>query len=110
MSETEVKREMTPETEPLWDALRAVVDPELHMNIVDLGLVYEVGLAEGAAHCRMTLTTPGCPYGPYLLHMVDQALKTAPGVSDAEIEVVWDPPWSPEMMTEEARLEMGFDI
>lgn len=94
----------------LREALRYVVDPELHMNIVDLGLIYEVSLENGFVTVRMTLTTPGCPYGPYILHEVDSAVKSQPGIKDCNIEVVWDPPWSPEKMTEEARLELGFDL
>lgn len=96
--------------EDLRSALSLVVDPELHMNIVDLGLVYEVTMENGLATVQMTLTTPGCPYGPYILHEVDMACKSQPGVEDVNIEVVWDPPWSPEMMSEEARLELGFDL
>lgn len=101
---------------PLWqeedmrDVLRAVVDPELHMNIVDLGLVYRVEQKGPRVEVDMTLTSPGCPFGPYILHQVRENLLTLKGIDDVGIEVVWDPLWSPEMMTEEARLELGFDI
>lgn len=97
-------------TQPLWDVLRNVVDPELHMNIVDLGLVYEVTSEGRTADVKMTLTSPGCPYGPYILHDVDQNLKSDPSVEEVNIDIVWDPPWTPERMTEEARLELGFDL
>lgn len=93
-----------------WNALRNVVDPELHMNIVDLGLVYGVEHKEGTVDVRMTLTSPGCPYGPYILNDVDQALKKTPGVEHVNVDVVWEPPWGPEKMTEEAKLELGFDL
>lgn len=102
--------ESNADVELIREALRCVVDPELHMNIVDLGLIYEVETVEGHVNVRMTLTTPGCPYGPYILHEVDSAVKAVSGVRDVNIEVVWDPPWGPERMTEEARLELGFDI
>ena len=92
------------------DVLRNVVDPELHMNIVDLGLIYKVEQKEHLACVEMTLTSPGCPFGPYILHQVKENLLTMQGVDDSEVLVVWDPMWNPEMMTEEARLELGFDI
>lgn len=101
---------------PVWtdddmrDVLRAVVDPELHLNIVDLGLVYRVEQKGSRVDVAMTLTSPGCPFGPYILHQVRENLLSLKGIEDVGIEVVWDPLWSPEMMTEEARLELGFDI
>jgi metal-sulfur cluster biosynthetic enzyme len=102
--------------EPQWspdgvrDVLRTVLDPELHMNIVDLGLVYGIDVADGNVNVKMTLTSPGCPYGPYLLHQVKETVVSLKGVKDAQIEVVWDPPWGPEKMSEEVRLELGFDV
>ncbi|NKB23622.1 MAG: DUF59 domain-containing protein [Kiritimatiellae bacterium] len=92
------------------DALRNVIDPDLHLNIVDLGLIYGVEQKEGTVDIQMTLTTPGCPYGPYLLHQVDQTLKGQPGVEEVNVDVVWDPPWGPERMSEAAKLELGFDL
>ena len=92
------------------DALAGVVDPELHMNIVELGLVYKIEVDGGSAHVEMTLTSPGCPFGPYLLHQVNEAVEKVEGITEAQVDIVWDPPWSPEKMTEEARLELGFDI
>lgn len=94
----------------IWKVLQSVVDPELHYNIVDLGLVYDVSFANGEAKLRMTLTSPGCPYGPYLIHETRQAVRSVDGVERVGLELVWDPPWSPARMTEEIRLEMGFDI
>lgn len=104
MSETKSKEDL------VRAALAGVVDPELHMNIMDLGLVYTVTVADRSAHVEMTLTSPGCPYGPYLLHLVNEAVVSVEGVDEAQVDVVWDPPWGPEKMTEEARLELGFDI
>jgi metal-sulfur cluster biosynthetic enzyme len=91
-------------------ALANVVDPELHMNIMDLGLVYKVEVDGSSAHIEMTLTSPGCPYGPYLLHQVNEAATKVEGIDEAQVDVVWEPPWGPDKMTEEARLELGFDI
>jgi metal-sulfur cluster biosynthetic enzyme len=87
-----------------------VIDPELHINIVDLGLVYGVEALGGVVRIRMTLTSPGCPYGPYLLHSVKTAARAVQGVSRVAVEVVWDPPWGPVLMSEEVRLQLGFDI
>ena len=92
------------------EVLRGVFDPELHMNIVDLGLVYGVEVNGDKVLVRMTLTSPGCPYGPYLIHQVRDTAQTLKGITSADVEVVWDPPWGPHMMTEEVRLELGFDI
>ncbi len=96
--------------EAVRDVLRHVIDPELHINIVDLGLVYGVAVADGKVEVKMTLTSPGCPYGPYLLHQVKDTCLALKGITDANIEVVWDPPWGPDKMTEEVRLELGFDV
>lgn len=87
-----------------------VVDPELHMNIVDLGLVYKIEVNGGSAHVEMTLTSPGCPFGPYLIHQVNEAARNVDGIDEAQVDIVWEPPWGPDKMTEEARLELGFDI
>jgi len=94
----------------LKDVLRRVIDPELHMNIVDLGLVYEVKFEGGIVDIQMTLTSPMCPFGPYIMHQVMELSKSVKGVDDCKIDVVWEPMWSPEKMTEEARLELGFDL
>ena len=96
--------------EDMLEVLKQVVDPELHMNIVDLGLVYEVTQQHDTVAVDMTLTSPGCPYGPYLLHGVKQALLPLRDINDVEINIVWEPLWGPERMTEEARLELGFDV
>jgi metal-sulfur cluster biosynthetic enzyme len=92
------------------EVLRGVYDPEIHMNIIDLGLVYGIDVKGDAVHVRMSLTSPGCPYGPYLIHQVKDTVQALKGITSADVEVVWDPPWGPMMMTEEARLELGFDV
>lgn len=92
------------------DALANVVDPELHMNIIDLGLVYKIEVDGGSAHVEMTLTSPGCPFGPYLIHQVNEAASSVEGIQEAQVDIVWEPAWGPDKMSEEARLELGFDI
>lgn len=89
-------------------ALRTVYDPEIPVNIYDLGLIYELDVgASGAVMLRMTLTAPGCPVAQTFPGTVEQAVKSVPGVTDARVELVWDPPWSREKMSEAARLELG---
>ena len=88
-------------------ALRDVYDPELPVNIVDLGLVYDVESAEGDVRVKMTLTSPGCPAAGSLPGAVKTRVADSPGVTDVQVNVVWDPPWDPRMMSEEARLELG---
>ncbi|MCB1071133.1 MAG: metal-sulfur cluster assembly factor [Verrucomicrobia bacterium] len=92
------------------EVLKTVFDPELHINIVDLGLVYGIQIEGDLIRIQMTLTSPGCPYAPYLLHLTKDTLVNLKGIRDAEIEVVWEPPWGPDKMSEETRLELGFDI
>jgi metal-sulfur cluster biosynthetic enzyme len=88
-------------------ALRQVIDPELGCNIVDLGLVYDVALTDSKVRVVMTLTTPGCPMHESISWGVKTALLALDGVQDAEVVVVWDPPWHPSMMTEVGRAMTG---
>ena len=88
--------------------LKTVYDPEIPVDIYELGLIYEAEVdAEGKARIRMTLTSPMCPVAETLPPEVEAKVRSVPGVSDVELELVWDPPWSPAMMTEAARLELG---
>src|SRR5213594_3648721 len=90
------------------DALRKVYDPEIPVNIYDLGLVYELNVRDdGVVMVRMTLTAPACPVAQTFPGIVEQTLKSIPGVTDAQVDLVWDPPWSRAMMSEAARLELG---
>jgi len=89
------------------EALRTVIDPELGCNIVDLGLVYDVSILGTKVRVRMTLTTPGCPMHESLCAGVQMALLNLDGVEEAEVELVWDPPWHPSMMTEAGRARTG---
>lgn len=89
------------------EALRNVVDPELGINIVDLGLVYSVRIEDGVVHIEYTLTTMGCPIGPLIEQQMQGLLATVPGVDGVDAEMVLRPPWSPEMMSEEAKAALG---
>ena len=90
------------------EVLKTVYDPEIPVNIYDLGLIYAVDVgADDTVAIRMTLTTPMCPVAEILPVEVEARVKALPGVADATVEIVWDPPWSPERMSESARLESG---
>ena len=89
------------------DALRVVIDPELGLNIVDLGFVYDIVVTNGGACITMTATTRGCPAAALLKEGVARA-ATVPGIRAVDVVMTFDPPWSPAMMTHEARTELGF--
>jgi metal-sulfur cluster biosynthetic enzyme len=89
------------------DALKEVIDPELMINIVDLGLVYNITLDERKVHVEMTLTSPACPAGPQIVQQSKMALERLPGIEAANIRLVMSPPWSPARMTDEARDQLG---
>lgn len=97
--------------EELLDVLRNVHDPDLQMNVVDLGLIYDVQhQPDGRVHVRMTLTSPHCPYGPALVGEIKAMLMLVKGVAGVQVDIVWDPPWSADKMTEAARLALGLDL
>jgi metal-sulfur cluster biosynthetic enzyme len=97
-----------PSEDQVLEALKSVVDPELGINIVDLGLVYEVAIAEdGDVDIRYTLTTMGCPIGPLIEDQMRAFLAAVPGVGEIRPEMVLRPAWSPEMMSEEAKAALG---
>ena len=90
------------------DALKEIYDPEIPVNIYDLGLIYGVEVDDECdATITMTLTTPHCPVAETMPGEVELRASSAPGIRDAEVDLVWDPPWSPEKMSDEARLELG---
>jgi metal-sulfur cluster biosynthetic enzyme len=99
-----------PETlkEQIIEALKNVVDPELGINIVDLGLVYDVSIDGDAVHITYTLTTMGCPIGPLIEAQMQELLAGFPGVENVEAEMVLRPPWTPEMMSDEAKAALGY--
>ena len=94
--------------EEVVDALRQVEDPELGMDIVDLGLMYDVELDNGKVKVVHTLTSMGCPVGPMIQQQIDDVVRALPGVEDVEVELTWDPPWTPEKMSEDAKFILGF--
>lgn len=96
-----------PDELALLNALKQVVDPELFVNVVDLGLVYAVAEADHKVHVEMTLTSPACPAGPQILAQSKQALEALPGITEATIKLVMTPPWTPDRMTDEARDQLG---
>ncbi len=94
--------------EPLIrETLRQVIDPEINCNIVDLGLIYDIVIHGSRVLVRMTLTTPGCPMHELIANGVQMALLNLEGVEQAEVELVWDPPWHPDMMTDVGRARVG---
>ena len=93
----------------ILEALKHVVDPELGINIVDLGLVYEVDISpDGTIHIEYTLTTMGCPIGPLIEQQMQSFLENVPGVTSVDADMVLRPPWTPEMMSEEAKAALGY--
>jgi FeS assembly SUF system protein len=92
----------------ILDAIRTVFDPEIPVNVLELGLIYEVVVdAGGVAGIRMTLTAPGCPAAQSLPVEVATKVKAVAGVSDAKVDIVWDPPWTKDRMSEAAKLQLG---
>ena len=91
------------------EALRTVYDPEIPVNIYDLGLIDEMDIhKDGSTRVQMTLTAPGCPVAGEMPEMVAEALDTVDGIGEIEVTLTFDPPWTPEMMSEDARLALGF--
>ena len=88
-------------------ALRQVIDPEIGCNIVDLGLVYNIAIADAKVSVQMTLTTPGCPMGESIAQGAQWAVLGITGVEEAAVDIVWDPPWQPSMMTDIGRAAVG---
>lgn len=101
---------LTPDVEPdaVVAALGNVIDPELGIDVVNLGLVYEVNIVGPAVMVEMTLTTPGCPLHASIGEDVRRQVGAVPGVGDIDLEIVWDPPWTPENMTDAARRLLGW--
>jgi FeS assembly SUF system protein len=94
--------------EAVIEALKEIYDPEIPVNIYDLGLIYDVTISpENHAKVLMTLTTPHCPVAESMPGEVELRVGAVPGIGDAEVELVWDPPWDPQKMSDEAKLELG---
>jgi FeS assembly SUF system protein len=112
-AETDVERPEAGEDDPVLllpvlEALKTVRDPEIPMDLVELGLIYELIVKQGGTvYVEMTLTTPACPVAASMPGEVEAAIRAVPGVNDVRVKLVWTPPWGPEKMSEEARLELG---
>ena len=89
-------------------ALRRVKDPEIGLNIVDLGLVYDVAVDGADVNVDMSLTSPGCPAGPQILHEAEEQLRGLPGVGAVNVNLIWSPPWTPERIEPRVRAYLGF--
>ncbi len=95
--------------EEVLEALKEVYDPEIPVNVVDLGLVYGVEVDEGDVSVRMTLTFAGCGMGPYIAQQAEWRLAEIENVEDVNVEMVYDPPWTPDMITEDGKKLLGLD-
>ena len=94
--------------EEVLEKLKEVYDPEIPVNVVDLGLIYGVEVNDGnEVHVRMTLTAPGCGMGPYIAQQAEWAVSELEGLEDVSVEMVFDPPWTPDMLTEDGKVLLG---
>jgi FeS assembly SUF system protein len=93
--------------EDIVKALKECYDPEIPVNVWDLGLIYDVNVDGDKVHVKMTLTAPGCPMHAFISKEVREKLQSVSGVKEASVEVVWDPPWSPDKMSPEAKVQLG---
>ncbi len=105
-SETDEKRQ----EEAVIAALKTVYDPEIPVDIYELGLIYKLGVDAGNVEIQMTLTSPACPVAGTLPGDVESRVREVEGVTDVLVDLVWDPPWGMEKMSEAARLQLGFDL
>jgi metal-sulfur cluster biosynthetic enzyme len=90
------------------DALREVIDPELGLDFVELGLIYEVTVDDGSVQVTYTLTSPGCPIGPQVAEQIEEFVMELDGVQDVQSTMTFTPPWTPELMSEDAKFALGF--
>jgi metal-sulfur cluster biosynthetic enzyme len=93
----------------VMEALKDVYDPEIPVNVVDLGLIYTVEIADGDVHVEMTLTAPGCGMGDYISQQAEWRIAEIDDVEDVQVDVVFDPPWTPDMITEDGKRLLGID-
>ena len=97
-----------PSVDDVTDALREVIDPELGLDFVELGLIYEVAVDGGNVHVTYTLTSPGCPIGPQVAEQIDEFVSELEGVQEVQSTMTFSPPWTPELMSEDAKFALGF--
>ena len=95
--------------EVVMEALKDVFDPEIPVNVVDLGLIYDLKVEDGDVNIKMTLTFAGCGMGPYIAQQAEWRVAEIENVEDVEVEMVYDPPWSPDLITEEGKAQLGLD-
>lgn len=100
----------TPDTEAVWKALSGIPDPEFDLNIVEMGLIYSVACTDGNIAVTMTLTTQACPSGGWIHEGVKQALNSLEGAKKVEVDMVFEPPWTPEMLSDDARRKLGWAV
>jgi len=93
--------------EKVLEALKTVYDPEIPFNIVDLGLIYDVNIEDGRVYIKMTMTFPGCPLAGHITMQVEETVRRIEGVEDVHVELVWDPPWTPDRISPQLREELG---
>ena len=111
MSDSPQNNPAAPVTEEtIVEVLRTVFDPEIPVSIYDLGMIYDIKVDDAWVQVRMTPTTPACPVAGSLPGEVETRIKAIEGVNDATVELVWDPPWTPEKMSETAKLQLNMDI
>lgn len=96
-------------TDKVRSCLESVIDPELGINVVDLGLIYNIQIEGNKISVDMTLTTPGCPMAGMLAGSVEQAVREAFAEADVEVSLVWDPPWTPDRLSSEAKEQLGYN-
>lgn len=94
--------------EIIRESLKGILDPELGLNIVDLGLIYDIDIQDGDVHIAFTLTAMGCPIGPMISEQIQETVMALPGVKSVSAELTFSPPWDPSRMSEELREELGF--
>ena len=95
--------------ESIMEAVKDVYDPEIPVNVVDLGLIYTVEVADGDVHVEMTLTAPGCGMGDYIAQQAEWRIAEIDDVEDVQVDMVFDPPWTPDMITEDGKRLLGID-
>ena len=105
---SEESTEGGPTEEACYEALSRVVDPELGVDVVNLGLIYSLKLEGGCATVEMTMTSPGCPIADQILFQANNELLKVPGLERADIQLVWSPAWTPDMMSLEAKMSLGY--
>lgn len=97
------------DSDAVIEALKEVYDPEIPVNVVDLGLIYEVKVSGGDVHVQMTLTAAGCGMGPYIAQQAEWRVAEIEGVDDVQVDLVFDPPWTPDRITEDGKKLLGID-